>query len=119
MAGRVTLGRRVRELRKAAGLTQRDLADTVGVDFTYLSKIENGRLESTPSIKTIQALAAALHVDDLELLQLADRLPPMLAGIGNSREALRFLREAAQTLKSDEDWRRMSRYLPSRRSRAK
>ena len=35
-------GARLRELRKQLGLTQRELANIVNVDFTYLSKIEGG-----------------------------------------------------------------------------
>lgn len=35
-------GARLRELRKQASLSQRELADKVGVNFTYLSKIESG-----------------------------------------------------------------------------
>jgi HTH-type transcriptional regulator, competence development regulator len=47
-------GVRVRALRRDSGLTQRALARDAGVDFTYLSKIENGRLEHLPSVKTIR-----------------------------------------------------------------
>jgi hypothetical protein len=41
----MTLGERVRELRKAKGLTLRALAEKVQVNFTYLSKIENAKLD--------------------------------------------------------------------------
>ncbi len=41
----MTFGERVRELRLAKSLTLRDLAPKVGVGFTYISKIENGRLD--------------------------------------------------------------------------
>jgi transcriptional regulator with XRE-family HTH domain len=42
----MTFGERLRELRKAKGLNQKELADKVGIDFTYLSKLENGRRSS-------------------------------------------------------------------------
>ena len=35
-------GVKLRELRTKAGMTQRELAGRVTIDFTYLSKIENG-----------------------------------------------------------------------------
>jgi len=40
-----TFGQRLRELRKEARISQRELAERVEVDFTYLSKIENDRVE--------------------------------------------------------------------------
>ncbi|TET67120.1 MAG: XRE family transcriptional regulator, partial [Dehalococcoidia bacterium] len=52
-------GARLRELRILAGLTQRELAEKIGVDFSYLSKIENGVLPP-PSEKVILRLAEAL-----------------------------------------------------------
>ena len=47
---------RLRSLRKEAKLSQRELADRVGVDFTYLSKIENNRVEP-PSETVLKKLA--------------------------------------------------------------
>lgn len=61
----MTFGERIRELRKANDLSQRDLADKVGINFTYLSKIENGKLDFAqfPSEETIRNLAQALGAD--------------------------------------------------------
>ncbi len=41
----MTFGERIRELRKAKDLRQRDLAKKVQVNFTYISKIENQKLD--------------------------------------------------------------------------
>ena len=41
-------GERVRELRQKRSLTQRDLGAQVGVEFSYISKIENGKLDFGP-----------------------------------------------------------------------
>ena len=41
------LEQRLRDLQKRKNLGQRDLAAQVGIDFTYLSKIEGGRIRST------------------------------------------------------------------------
>jgi len=70
-------GNRVRELRLAKNLTLRDLAAKVGVGFTYLSKIENHKLEDghSPSEKLIHKLAVELDVDEEELLLLAEKVP--------------------------------------------
>ena len=48
-------GARLRELRKQAGMSLRELADRVGIDFTYLSKIENGAMPP-PSEKVLSLL---------------------------------------------------------------
>jgi HTH-type transcriptional regulator, competence development regulator len=110
----MTLGARIKELRHQRGFTQRQLAEKVGVDFTYLSKIENDRLEHTPSIKTLQDLARALEVDELELMQLANKVPPVLQAIARDKNALRFFRRATQTIKSSEGWRDLLTYLERR-----
>lgn len=74
----MTFGERVRDLRKAKNLSQRELADIIGVNFTYLSKIENGKLDfaSFPSEDTIRKLADALDADVDELLLMAKKIPP-------------------------------------------
>ncbi len=53
-------GRRVRELRKAADLTQEDLAARCGLFRTYLSNIERGL--ANPTLTMIHALAVSLGV---------------------------------------------------------
>lgn len=72
-----TIGQRIREIRKSRNLTQRELADRVGINFTYLSRVENDRLddEQTPREETLQRIAKALRTDPDELLLLARRIP--------------------------------------------
>jgi transcriptional regulator with XRE-family HTH domain len=84
-------GARLRELRTAADLTLARLADRCNIDFTYLSKIENGVLPP-PSEKVIRQLAAVLNADKDELLILAGKIPPDIAKMLRSREALQLLR---------------------------
>jgi len=62
----LTFGRRLRHLRKAAGLTLQELGEKVGRPAPYLSMLENGRRE--PKLSHINDLAAALGVDVSELL---------------------------------------------------
>jgi len=73
----MNFGERVRELRKAKNLSQREVADMIGLNFTYLSKIENGKLDfaSFPSEDTIRKLAKALDGDEDELLLMAKKIP--------------------------------------------
>jgi transcriptional regulator with XRE-family HTH domain len=73
----MTFGQRVRQLRQARGMTLRDLAPKVGVGFTYISKIENGKLDcgDYPSEALIRKLAKVLRADLDELLLLAEIVP--------------------------------------------
>src|SRR4051794_20065027 len=73
----MTFGERIRELRKAKNLNQTELAEKVGINFTYLSKIENDKVESSefPSEETIKKLAKALGADADELLLKAKKVP--------------------------------------------
>src|SRR5438270_8054078 len=64
----------LRRLRVSAGFTQRQLAVDVGVDFSYLSKIENEKLPP-PSEDKILLIARALKQDSETLLRAARRVP--------------------------------------------
>jgi transcriptional regulator with XRE-family HTH domain len=74
----LTFGQTIRELRRTQRLTQRDLAESVQVlglkaDFTYISKIENDRLEAPPSEALIRGLAQILETDAEVLLEQAGK----------------------------------------------
>jgi transcriptional regulator with XRE-family HTH domain len=73
-------GERVRQLRQEKKLTLRGLAERVGCGFTYLSKVENERLDFAdyPSDDLIGRLAKALDADEDELLLLAEKIPPQI-----------------------------------------
>ena len=75
-----TFGQKIRELRQAKGWTLRQLAPKVSVGFTYLSKVETGRLDfgDYPSEALIHRLADALDADEQELLILADKVPQQI-----------------------------------------
>jgi HTH-type transcriptional regulator, competence development regulator len=70
-------GQKVRELRKARGLSQRALAAKVQVTFGYISKIETDNLDfgDYPSEAVIRRLAEALLCDPDQLLLLAEKVP--------------------------------------------
>ena len=84
-------------------MTLRALAEAAGVDFTYLSKIENDRVEHLPSVDTIRDLAQALEVEAMALLELANKLPPELAQLAGNDKARRFF-QRAQEIASPKDW---------------
>ena len=70
-----TFGQKIKRLRKAKKITQSELADSVGVDFTYISKIENGKSLRAPAESTIRKLAMFLETDAEELILLAKKVP--------------------------------------------
>lgn len=91
MATEPAFGVRLRALRRERGLTQRQLADQVGLDFTYLSKLENGA--DIPGEKAVERLARELRADPDELLALAGRLPAELRDwTAHDPRAVRLLR---------------------------
>jgi len=65
----------IKKLRKARGLTAEELADKVGVDRTYISKMENGRL--LPSIRIIIDISKHLGPSDCYDLYFQERYPEL------------------------------------------
>lgn len=64
---RKLVGRNAARLRKAAGLTQEQLAERSGLSQQYLSGLEQGR--RNPTVVTLYELAAALGVSHVELVR--------------------------------------------------
>ena len=60
MAGEVMIGSRLRDQRKRVGLSQRELAQRVGVTASALSQVETD--QTKPSVKTLLALVTELGV---------------------------------------------------------
>ena len=58
---------RVRDIRKARHLSQRQLASRMRVPRTYISKIENGK--AIPTLGSLERLAEALEVDVCQLVR--------------------------------------------------
>lgn len=61
------LGARVREHRKALGLSQEALADKSGIHWTFLGQVERG--QRNLSLHNLLKLAAGLEVDPGELVK--------------------------------------------------
>ena len=82
---RILIGQRIRERRRAMGIAQRALADSVGVSTAYLSLIENDK--RLVAGRLLQQIAGALDVP-LEFLsasrdaRLADELGELTGSLG-------------------------------------
>lgn len=108
---------RLRSLRREARLSQRELAEKIGVDFTYLSKIENRRVEP-PSEAVLQRISEVLagilgrNQTELadELITLAGKVPSDIADtLTRNPQAVRFLRSIGDDVRSPEEWQRLIR----------
>lgn len=86
-------GLRVRDLRKQAGMSQRELSSKVKVNFTYLSKIESGVMDP-PSEEVIIKIAKILDTDKDELITLAGKVPSDVSNILRKKGVLQFLRSS-------------------------
>ncbi len=73
-----TFGKVIRQARKDKEYSQRELAKLIGVDYTYLSKLENDHAGYPPSEDVIESLARHLDLTERkdELRRLAGRITP-------------------------------------------
>jgi transcriptional regulator with XRE-family HTH domain len=60
------VGRRIKEIRNLRGMSQDDLADKLGVNRSFISKLENGK--KPISLEHIQKLSKNLDVEPEDLL---------------------------------------------------
>jgi transcriptional regulator with XRE-family HTH domain len=111
-----TFGQNLRELRRSKGMSQRELAKRVGVDFSYISKVENDRLPP-PAADTIVKICEALSVAPDGLLAMTGKMPSQVKQmVGTSSSALQFMRQAQSMKLTDEEWDELTRGLKQLRS---
>ena len=68
------IGELIEKLRKEKNLTQRELADILGVSNTAISKWENGN--NLPDITMLEPLSQALDIDVLDLIKAQSNTYP-------------------------------------------
>lgn len=68
-----SLGQRIKQERLALGMTQRELANAVGITVPYMSKIEADK--ETPTDEKILKVAEVLGLNPDELILAAGRMP--------------------------------------------
>lgn len=106
-----TFGSKLRLLRREAGISQRELAALVGVDFSYVSKVENDRLPP-PAADTILKICEAMGISPNELLATTGKIPTQIQkSVSGSPAAIQFLRHAHDMQLTDEEWEELSGQL--------
>lgn len=66
------LGKKVKNLRKEAGLTQSDLAERVGVSDNYIGRLERGQLWI--SSRNLENLMAVFHLSPEKFFDFSERI---------------------------------------------
>jgi HTH-type transcriptional regulator, competence development regulator len=112
MVDEAGFGARVRLLRHEKGLTLRELAKRVDLDFSYLSKIENDKLPP-PADATIVRLSKTLDVDPDQLFSIARKVPTDLRQrVREAPPQTAFLmRKLSTSQLSDEQYRQIMEIL--------
>jgi len=107
----ISFGNFLREKRRTAQLSQRDLAKIIGVDFSYISKVENDRMPP-PSADTTRAIAKALQIPSSEFLALIGKIPTDVEKtIATNVEAQEFLQEIHTLQLSEAEWKEVRNSL--------
>lgn len=66
----MTVGEKIRIIRKKNGLTQKQLGDKLGVSYQMIAQYENGK--RNPKIDTIISIACALNVEMFDLMSIQE-----------------------------------------------
>ena len=93
----MTLGDKIKQLRLRSKekMTQKELAEKIGIEVTYLSKIENNRLPyylSEEKLKKIVDIFNLNEKDEKELFELAKKIPPSIKELIVREPVYHFLR---------------------------
>ena len=100
-----TFGEYLRSKRKEAGISQRELASRISVDYSYISKLENDRLPP-PSARTVVSIAEVLATSRDDFLARVGKIPSDVEeAIGSNPSAQGFLQDAQLMALSDDEWR--------------
>ena len=89
------IGKRIRTLREAKGLSQGDIEKRSGLLRSYISRVEGGY--TAPSLTTLDKFAKALEVESYQLLfhgsghPLAARVPPHVSQSKSMRKLAKYL----------------------------
>ena len=68
----ILLGRRIRTLRTAKGLTQQELGHRADVDYKFIGEIERGNMN--PSFNVLVKIATTLDVELPEILRFEQEI---------------------------------------------
>lgn len=85
MSKKQPLGEFIREKRLAKGYSLRKFAELIDVSPTYLSQVEQDKVESPPTVERLNRIADVLGESRDEFVSFAGRVPEDLPGIIQGR----------------------------------
>src|SRR5574337_1105026 len=91
------IGKRLRELREAKGLSQGDIERRSGLLRSYISRVEGGY--TAPSLTTLDKFAKALEVEPYQLFfrgpghPIAPRVPPQASQSKSVRKLIKYFED--------------------------
>lgn len=91
------IGKRIRTLREAKGLSQGDIEKRSGLLRSYISRVEGGY--TAPSLATLDKFAKALEVEPYQLLfrgpghPAAPRVPPQASQSKSVRKLIKYFED--------------------------
>lgn len=83
---------RIKEIRKARGLTTQQLADLAGMSQSYVSDLENGKKQL--NARRMEAIAKALEVTPADLIGSGEEDPELMRHLDVLRQLPHEDREA-------------------------
>lgn len=96
----MTFGKVLQKIRRSKGLTQREVAKKIDMDFSYFSRLENDRFDSKPTRETVDKIADALDCSESErdeLMSAAGRITEEVERAANKNpEMIKLFRSAIQ-----------------------
>jgi transcriptional regulator with XRE-family HTH domain len=106
-----SFGELLRDKRRKAGISQRDLAARASLDFSYISKLENDRIPP-PAADTIVVICRVLSVEPVELLAASGKFPAHVqSAVGSSAAAQSFLENASKMGLTEREWKELASSL--------
>jgi len=88
----MTFGKLLKSLRNEKGVSIKQLAAELGLNYTYISKLENSKVN--PSSKVISKFSDYFNYSSDELMLAADKIPKDILEIlkNNPQETVIYLR---------------------------
>lgn len=74
-----TIGKKLKELRAERNMSMREVGEEIGINYTYISKIEKGQI---PSMKLLNDLCKVYGVEVKDLYGESQPVPEELREIG-------------------------------------
>ncbi len=87
------IGRLLKTLRMQKGVSIKKLGPELGLDYTYISKVENSKASPSPAV--IEKMSHYFDYDSDELMIAAGKIPKDIQKIlrNNPEEAIKYLRK--------------------------